>query len=228
MFRAARRFWLVSARWRCSGVRARFRRRRLPAAMGSSRRASSATTGTSLAVAAHRPAPSTRASWTAAPGGVQPPRRRQHVEGDLPVDTREEPPGREAGDVRGRPGVIRRPDDEHRLSPLCVPDRGLARPRALDRTRRRRLEAGQLRLLVQAPGCDGPESAEAQALARWKRRDGGREGAWRRGGNRPSGVHGRGPFQVELRGSNGECWGASFAAADSKVDGGTLRARTEP
>jgi hypothetical protein len=36
------------------------------------------------------------------------------------------------------------------------------------------------------------------------------------------------PFQVELRGSNGECWGASFAAEDSKVDGGTLRARTEP
>lgn len=36
------------------------------------------------------------------------------------------------------------------------------------------------------------------------------------------------PFQVELRGSNGECWGASFAAEDSKVDGGKLRARTEP
>ena len=36
------------------------------------------------------------------------------------------------------------------------------------------------------------------------------------------------PFQVELRGSSGECWGASFAAEDSKIDGGTVRARTEP
>jgi hypothetical protein len=36
------------------------------------------------------------------------------------------------------------------------------------------------------------------------------------------------PFQVELRGSNGECWGASFAAEDSKVDGGKLRARVVP
>src|SRR5262249_14723149 len=36
------------------------------------------------------------------------------------------------------------------------------------------------------------------------------------------------PFQVELRSSTGECWGSSFAAEDSKVDGGKLRARVEP
>ena len=35
-------------------------------------------------------------------------------------------------------------------------------------------------------------------------------------------------FQIELRASNGECWGASFAAEDSKVDGGKLRARLAP
>jgi hypothetical protein len=42
------------------------------------------------------------------------------------------------------------------------------------------------------------------------------------------GFIGPAPFQVELRASTGECWGALFTPQESKIDGTKVRARTGP